>query len=50
VIAVLVGTGSGLGAVIFRYLIYFFTWLVTGLSRRRAAGARFPLQVSIGVA
>ena len=30
VIAVLVGTGSGLGAVIFRYLIYFFTWLATG--------------------
>ena len=30
VIAVLVGIGSGLGAVIFRYLIYFFTWLATG--------------------
>jgi chloride channel protein, CIC family len=29
-IAALVGTGSGLGAVVFRYLIYFFTWLVTG--------------------
>jgi CIC family chloride channel protein len=25
VVAVLVGTGSGLGAVAFRYLIYFFT-------------------------
>ena len=24
------GTGSGLGAVAFRYLIYFFTWLATG--------------------
>ena len=29
-IAVLVGAGSGLGAVAFRYLIYFFTWLATG--------------------
>ena len=26
----LVGAGSGLGAVVFRYLIYFFTWLATG--------------------
>ncbi len=30
VIAVLVGVGAGLGAVAFRYLIYFFTWLATG--------------------
>ncbi len=30
IIAVLVGAGSGLGAVLFRYLIYFFTWLATG--------------------
>ena len=30
VIAVLVGAGSGLGAVAFRYLVYFFTWLATG--------------------
>ena len=30
VIGVLVGAGSGLGAVVFRYLIYFFTWLATG--------------------
>ena len=30
VIAVLVGAGAGLGAVVFRYLIYFFTWLATG--------------------
>jgi CIC family chloride channel protein len=30
VIAVVVGAGSGLGAVVFRYLIYFFTWLATG--------------------
>ena len=29
-IAVVVGAGSGLGAVAFRYLIYFFTWLATG--------------------
>jgi chloride channel protein, CIC family len=29
-IAVLVGAGAGLGAVAFRYLIYFFTWLATG--------------------
>jgi CIC family chloride channel protein len=25
-----VGVGAGLGAVVFRYLIYFFTWLATG--------------------
>jgi CIC family chloride channel protein len=30
VIAVLVGAGSGLGAVAFRNLIYLFTWLATG--------------------
>src|SRR5205823_163455 len=30
VLALLVGVGSGLGAVVFRYLIYFFTWLATG--------------------
>jgi chloride channel protein, CIC family len=30
VLAVLVGLGSGLGAVVFRYLVYFFTWLATG--------------------
>jgi chloride channel protein, CIC family len=30
VIAGLTGVGSGLGAVVFRYLIYFFTWLFTG--------------------
>ncbi len=28
--ALVVGAGSGLGAVGFRYLIYFFTWLATG--------------------
>jgi CIC family chloride channel protein len=32
-VAVLVGVGSGLGAVVFRYLIYFFTWLATGHSQ-----------------
>ena len=30
VLAVLVGLGAGLGAVVFRYLIFFFTWLATG--------------------
>ena len=30
VVALVVGAGSGLGAVGFRYLIYFFTWLATG--------------------
>ena len=29
-IALVVGVGSGLGAVGFRYLIYFLTWLATG--------------------
>ena len=29
-LALLVGAGSGLGAVAFRYLIYFFTWAATG--------------------
>jgi CIC family chloride channel protein len=29
-IAAVVGAGAGLGAVAFRYLIYFFTWLATG--------------------
>ena len=29
-LALLIGVGSGLGAVAFRYLIYFFTWLATG--------------------
>ncbi len=32
-LALLVGVGSGLGAVVFRYLIYFFTWLATGQSQ-----------------
>ncbi len=29
-LALLIGAGAGLGAVAFRYLIYFFTWLATG--------------------
>jgi len=32
-LALLVGAGAGLGAVAFRYLIYFFTWLATGHSQ-----------------
>jgi len=32
-LALLVGVGAGLGAVVFRYLIYFFTWLATGHSQ-----------------
>jgi CIC family chloride channel protein len=32
-LALVVGAGSGLGAVAFRYLIYFFTWLATGHSQ-----------------
>ncbi len=30
VLALVVGVGSGLGAVAFRYLVYFVTWLATG--------------------
>jgi len=37
-LALLVGVGSGLGAVAFRYLIYFFTWLATGHSQFGQAG------------
>ena len=33
VLAVLIGAVSGLGAVVFRYLVYFFTWLATGHSQ-----------------
>jgi chloride channel protein, CIC family len=32
-LALLVGAGSGLGAVVFRYLIYLFTWTATGHSQ-----------------
>jgi chloride channel protein, CIC family len=38
VIAVLTGVGAGLGAVVFRYLIYFFTWLFTGHTQFGQAG------------
>jgi chloride channel protein, CIC family len=38
VVAVLVGAGSGLGAVVFRYLIDFFTWLATGHGQFGQAG------------
>src|SRR6185437_4050454 len=37
-LALLVGAGSGLGAVAFRYLIYFFTWLATGHDEFGQAG------------
>jgi len=38
VLALVVGAGAGLGAVVFRYLIYFFTWLATGHSQFGQAG------------
>ena len=38
IVALLIGAGSGLGAVVFRYLIYFFTWLATGHSQFGQAG------------
>jgi CIC family chloride channel protein len=37
-LALLIGAGSGLGAVAFRYLIGFFTWLATGHSQFGQAG------------
>ena len=37
-LALFVGAGAGLGAVAFRYLIYFFTWLATGHSEFGQAG------------
>jgi CIC family chloride channel protein len=37
-LALLVGAGAGLGAVAFRYLINFFTWLATGHSQFGQAG------------
>jgi chloride channel protein, CIC family len=46
VLAVLVGVGSGLGAVAFRYLISIFTWLATGYSQfgqqGRVSSAHLP--------
>jgi CIC family chloride channel protein len=45
-LALLIGAGSGLGAVVFRYLIYFFTWLATGHDefgqQGRVASAHLP--------
>ena len=45
-VALVVGAGSGLGAVAFRYLIYFFTWLATGHvefgQQGRVASAHLP--------
>ncbi len=45
-VAVVVGAGSGLGAVAFRYLIYFVTWLATGHvqfgQQGRVASAHLP--------
>ena len=45
-VALVVGAGSGLGAVAFRYLIYFFTWLATGHAQfgqqGRVPSAHFP--------
>jgi chloride channel protein, CIC family len=38
VLALVVGAGSGLGAVAFRYLVYFFTWLATGQDEFGQAG------------
>src|ERR1700743_2780071 len=32
-LALVIGAGAGLGAVAFRYLIYFCTWLATGQSQ-----------------
>jgi CIC family chloride channel protein len=46
VLAVLVGVGSGLGAVVFRYLISTCTWLATGYTefgqQGRTASAHLP--------
>jgi CIC family chloride channel protein len=45
-LALVVGAGSGLGAVAFRYLIFFFTWLATGHDefgqQGRTASAHLP--------
>ena len=45
-LALITGAGAGLGAVAFRYLIYFFTWLATGHSQfgqqGRVASAHLP--------
>jgi chloride channel protein, CIC family len=45
-LALIIGAGAGLGAVAFRYLIYFFTWLATGHDefgqQGRVASAHLP--------
>ncbi len=45
-VALVVGAGSGLGAVGFRYLVYFFTWAATGHvqfgQQGRVPSAHFP--------
>ena len=45
-IALVVGAGSGLASIAFRYLIYFFTWLATGHvqfgQQGRVGSAHFP--------
>ena len=45
-VALVVGAGSGLGAVGFRYLVYFFTWVATGHvefgQQGRVPSAHFP--------
>ena len=45
-VALVVGAGSGLGAVAFRYLIYFVTWLATSHAQfgqqGRVGSAHFP--------
>ena len=45
-LALITGAGAGLGAVAFRYLIYFFTWLATGHDefgqQGRVASAHLP--------
>ena len=40
VMALLVGAGAGLGAAVFRELIYAVTWLATGHDAVRPAGPR----------
>lgn len=49
VLALAVGTGSGLGAVAFRYLILWFTWLFSGHADYSAVGhAPHPLVLWLG--
>ena len=49
ILALTVGTGAGLGAVAFRYLILWFTWLFSGHADYSAAGhAAHPLLPWLG--